>query len=93
MATYQRASGIAIEVADDVTIEDAIGPGEKRRGTRRALPKAVALPGTTRAAPEENPVISAMLAQDLVRRIGTGAETPENGLVFSDGRFRSPVLQ
>src|SRR5881409_642139 len=68
MAMHARASGIAIEVPDDFSIEDIGAPRAKTRGTRTTFPTgAIPLPGTGggRAAPAEDPVIGAMVAQDL----------------------------
>jgi hypothetical protein len=68
MATYELSGGIRIEVPDDVAIEEVRAPQAEappRTARRGGLPKGP-IPITPAAAPGEDPVVAAMLEQDLV---------------------------
>lgn len=66
MTTHTRAGGIEIVVPDHLRIEDPGVTTRKVRGPRKTLPQGpIPLPHTTRGPDLSDPVIAAMVDQDL----------------------------
>ena len=66
MAKHERPNGITIDVPDDVTIENGDAVERKTSGGRKPLRRgAIGVTGGGQDSVEGNPVVDAMVAQDL----------------------------